>query len=343
MTGESIRPRHAAPLALGLAMKFASDLRIHSRISRIRVSRWGAACRGGLSWLVAAAALMGAAELSARDIHVNNLEGDDRNEGRMPVAGSGLSGPCRSIARGLFLAHAGDRLILAKTSEPYRESITLEGPRHSGVPTQPFRIVGNGAILDGRQEVRVGAWQPLGDDLYRFPAARRSLGMLYREDRPAYPRARPVSRSTPRTLRPGEGLLYDGWYYARLDAGRMPSQYPFSATALPVGITLYNVQGVIIEDLVVQGFQQDGVCAADGASDVRLVHLTARGNGRSGVAVCGASRVTVEMGLLANNGQAQAWIEGNVVAQFDLCTLPDGSAPALLRDGGRVVRDGKSL
>lgn len=293
--------------------------------------------------LVAALALASAGSLAARDIHVNNVDGDDRNQGHSATAGSGLSGPCRSIARGLFLARAGDRIVLAKTTEPYRESITLEGPRHSGVSTQPFRIQGNGAILEGRQEVRTGAWQPLGGDLYGFPAARQSLGMLYRDDRPAYPRARPIAQSTPRTLRPGEGLLHDGWYYARLDAGRTPSQYQFSAAALPVGITLYNVQGVIIEDLVIQGFQQDGVCAADGAFDVRLTGVTARGNGRSGVAVCGASRVTIELGLLANNGRAQAWVEGHSVALFDLCTLPEGSAPALFRAGGRVVRDGRAL
>lgn len=277
----------------------------------------------------------------AREIFVDNVAGDDRNEGQTPIAGSGLSGPCRSITRALFIARAGDSIVVAKTAEPYRESITLEGNRHSGISTKPFRLIGNGATLDGRQPVRTGAWQPVGEGLYRFPAARQSLGMLYRDERPAYPRARPVADSTPRQLKPGEGLLYDGHYYARLDADRTPVQYDFSATALPVGITLYQVRGVIIENLIVQGFQQDGICAADDAADIELTGVTARGNGRSGVAICGSSRVSLEASLLANNGHAQLWLEGYSHAQVTLCTVPTGSAPALWRAGGRLTWDGE--
>ena len=57
--------------------------------------------------------------------------GDDGRDGRSAEA-SGAGGPFRTIARALRAAGAGDRIILTKTTEPYRESITLQGGRHSG-------------------------------------------------------------------------------------------------------------------------------------------------------------------------------------------------------------------
>lgn len=273
----------------------------------------------------------------ARDIFVDNSLGDDRQRGGSAESGIGMDGPCRSIARALFLARAGDRIILAKTTEPYRESLTLQGGRHSGIGTHPFRLLGNGATLDGRQPIRPAAWKSFRRDIYCFQPARQSLGMLYVEDRPAYPRRRPCAETTPFNLAGGEGCLFGGWYYFRAEPGRMPSQYELSAPALSVGLTLYDVRDVVIEDLVIQGFQQDGVCAADGTTRTRFVGLTTRGNGRSGIAVTGASRVDIEACLSGNNGVAQVWLEGETTVRIQNCTLPDGSAPAIVRDGGRLV------
>jgi hypothetical protein len=140
------------------------------------MTSWGQLGR----WLVLAGfvGLGSVATLPARELYVNNETGDDRFEGRSPQYFSG-DGPCRSIARALFLAQAGDTVVLAKTAQPYRESVTLQGERHSGNSFRPFRLVGNGATLDGREPIRSAAWESVGGDIVRFEPARKSLGLLY--------------------------------------------------------------------------------------------------------------------------------------------------------------------
>ena len=70
-------------------------------------------------------------------------------------------------------------------------------------------------------------------------------------------------------------------------------------------MTLFHVEKVRIVDLTVQGFQVDGISLSNSAREVLLSGVTCRGNGRSGLAVGGASSVTIRESLLGDNGQAQ--------------------------------------
>src|SRR5690349_19122935 len=87
-------------------------------------------------WLLSAATLTA----HARDIYVDNVAGDDRNVGAQPVGGAVDTGPVRTIGRALWIAHAGDRIVLAKNADPYREMVCLIGPRNSGIEDLPFII-----------------------------------------------------------------------------------------------------------------------------------------------------------------------------------------------------------
>jgi hypothetical protein len=101
---------------------------------------------------------------------------------------------------------------------------------------------------------------------------------------------------------------------------------------------LYEVRHVSISDLVVQGFQLDGVSAPDNAFEVALIGLTARGNGRSGISVSGASRVLIQACLVGNNGAAQVRTEGPSHTRIVNCDLVDSpDAPALIREGREVI------
>jgi hypothetical protein len=286
----------------------------------------------------AVAAIGGPPPVSARDLYVNNVTGDDRYEGRTPEYFAS-DGPCRSIARALYLAQSGDTIVLAGTGQPYRESVTLQGARHSGNYFRPFRIVGNGATLDGRETIRPAAWEKFRGDVVRFEPARKSLGLLYLGDLPAYPRREAVAAARPERLQAGEGCLFEGWFYFRREPSRIVADYALSATSLPVGITLHDVRNVRLEDLTIQGFQQDGIAAADGVDNAVLEAVTLRGNGRSGASVTGASRVTLSNCLAGNNGRAQVWAAGNCWIDLRDCALPARSAPAIVRDDelSRVV------
>jgi hypothetical protein len=96
---------------------------------------------------------------------------------------------------------------------------------------------------------------------------------------------------------------------------------------------------VRIRDLIVQGFQRDGINAHDGAYQVAIRNVTCRGNGRSGISVGGASQVEIDGCLIAANGSAQVRTEGFSHTRITRSQLPDKTAPALLRLGGKVQWD----
>lgn len=275
----------------------------------------------------------------ARDVFVNNVVGDDGRDGSSPEGTGTRGGPCRTITRALQLAGNGDHVILAPTGEPYRESITLQAERHSGQPGRPFMILGNGAVLDGAAPVPQNAWEPHAGDVYRFRPPRMSHQILSLDGKPLRRRPAEGGRGVPR-LKPLEWCLHQGhiyFCYFCAEKNRTPREYHLSYTALPVGITLYEIRHVVIRDVVVQGYQLDGVNAHDGVVDSHLVGLKCRGNGRSGISVGGASRVSITACVAAENGEAQVRTEGFSRTAIVNCQLDDTTAPALVRDGGRVT------
>ncbi|MHB8972400.1 MAG: right-handed parallel beta-helix repeat-containing protein [Pirellulaceae bacterium] len=276
-----------------------------------------------------------AATLWARDIYVNNVMGDDRFDGGTAVASGDRIGPYRTLTRALAATRKGDRVIVANTVEPYRESITLQGARQSGYPEAPFELIGNGAVLEGSQPVPPDAWGYVDSNLFRFRPPKTAFQVLYMDGKPA--RRREIGTSDELAgLQPLEWCLYEQHVYFCVEPNRQPQSYAMTFTAMRVGITLYEVHHVIVKDLVIQGFQLDGVNAFDGVSETTLSALHCRGNGRSGISVGGASRVRLAACLVGDNGVAQVRTEGVSQTQLIGCDLLDSTAPRIVREGGRV-------
>ena len=281
--------------------------------------------------------LLVAAPAPAADIFVNNLAGHDAANGQAAAGSSPQSGPVRTIARALSLAAAGDRIVLEKTEEPYREAVSLSGPRNSGDVNDPLTIVGNGATLDGTAEVPVRAWEHFQGDVFRFKPRDKDYQMLYRDGRPlAQVRVAKGVEKLP-TLKPLQWCLLGGHVYLRMEKLKHPLDYKLSHSVLPTGVTLYGVRRVLISDLIVQGFRYDGIRSADRAAAVRLSGVTLRGNGRSGLSVTGASQVWLSDSLVGDNGQAQVRVEYPGEVNIEKCDLLDNTAPKLEKlNGGRV-------
>jgi len=278
---------------------------------------------------------------AARDIHVNNATGDDRFTGRSLQRLEDYGGPVRTIGRALELAQPGDRIVLAKNDRPYHESITLAGNRHSEYPGSPLVIAGNGAILDGSQPVPEEAWEHYRGGVFRFRPPRAAHGNLFLDGRPATRVVPEYGAAVPPSLQPKEWCLLDGWIYFCVEPEKLPEDYPLGYAHLRTGITLYHVHGVAIADLTVQGFQLDGIAAANSARDVYLGGVTARGNGRAGVSVGGASSVVLEGCLLGNNGEAQLLSLPYSQTETVNSVLLGNTAPGWLDRGGRMVIDGQ--
>jgi len=277
----------------------------------------------------------------ARNVYVDNLAGDDLLDGTLPTNTSPGIGPFHTITRALRVAGPGDRIILANTGQPYRESISLVGSRHSGNAIGPFTIEGNGAVLDGTAAVPPEAWQWFRGDVFRFQPLKKQFQQLFLDGAPAV-RHPAGTQDVAAQLEPNEWAEASGWIYFRVEKGRMPQEYALSYSAWPVGITLYKVEGVAISNLVVQGYRIDGLNLNDATGPVVLYNVTARANGRSGVAVVGASEADMQSCTLADNGKSQLLLEGYAECNLSDCPISQASSPKWeIHNGAKLLIDGR--
>lgn len=277
----------------------------------------------------------------AADVFVNNDAGDDLLDGLSATTTGGRSGPVRTISEALRRAHKGDRIVVANTEMPYRESLSFSTGDQWGLPARPFVLEGNGAVLDGTAPVPAGGWEFAYGEVFRFRPPRMAYQLLYFDDRPAERVLPEPGQARRPQLEPHQWALYDRFIYFRPEAHVLPDAEPLRYTHLQTGITLYHVRHVRIENLIVQGFQLDGISAADGTIDCTLRNVRCRGNARSGINVGGASRLRVENGVVGDNGAVQVRVERYAVADLVDTQIVDNTAPAIANHGGRLTIDGK--
>ncbi len=284
-----------------------------------------------------------AATAAAKDIYVDNTSGDNRYTGRQTQPTPDMSGPVRTIGRAIELAGPGDRIVLAATDEPYRESLSLVGTRLSGFRQAPLTIDGGNAVLDGSATVPPEWWKHFEGAVFYFRPPQKGQQQLFVDDVPlkrVY--AAQFDKGRPE-LEPLEWCYYGGDIYFCVEPTKLPDDYRLTFANLPTGITLYHVRNVVIQNLTVQGFQVDGLSAANSARGVRLGGITARGNGRAGISVGGASQVEIALSVVGNNGQAQILTSPYSETAVRHSDLFSNTAPAWVDEGGRFFLGGQRL
>ncbi len=278
-----------------------------------------------------------------REIVVDNVAGDDRFTGEALRDPGGSGGPVRTLAKALRLAGPGDTILLVKNDTPYHGGFSLAGSRHSGTSDQPFTIRGNGAVLDGSTPAPAKKWESYKGAIFRLRGRPMGYTQLFLNGRPAVRVFAAQSAKSPPKLQPRQWCSVGGRIYFCVDKTKLPDDYKLSYAHEPTGITLFHVNHVRIADLTVQGFQVDGLSLYNSARNVTLSNVTCRGNGRSGVAVGGASLLTIEGSLLGNNGQAQLLSLPYSETHVRNTHLLSNSAPGLVDQGGRVYIDGRRV
>lgn len=275
--------------------------------------------------------------VSGRDIFVSNQGGNDRHDGRAMTAIVAGGGAVRTINKALRLAKAGDRIILENTGEPYRETLSLMGERHSGSVIGPLVIEGRGAVLDGTVPIPADQWQHFSGDVFAYRPARLGYQQLFLDGKAAV--RHPTNKETvqPPSLAPREWCLWRGQILFRVDEGSVPDAYLPSCCGLQTGITLYYVHNVLIRDLVVQGFAVDGVAVHDVVRDTRLERIVSRDNGMSGISARGASWVELDACMLEGNGVSQLRVEDFARVWVYRGELSPATAPAVQLLGGQMI------
>ena len=279
-----------------------------------------------------------------RDIYVNNVAGDDKNNGLHAESQGDSTSPVRTIAKALRLAGAGDRIELADLGEPYRECVSLVGTAHSGGGRRvPFILDGNGATLDGSVPIPADGWTHFRDNIFRFQPKSLSQPVLFLGGRSIQPLPLPQGTAFPPRLEPLQWCTIEGALYFAVEASRLPPDYKLSYAELPTGITLYQVDQVVIRNLTIRGFRVDGVAAAVGARNVVLDNVASTANGRSGVSVRGGAQVEIESCRLAGNGQVQLLTRPDSETHLLASELAGDTARGWVDEGGRVYLGSKRI
>lgn len=296
-----------------------------------------------LAILAAALALAGVSQPAAAvTIYVDNVLGDDLLDGIQPARTSG-SGPVRTLRKALRICHAGDRILLANSGQPYREMISLSTAEHCGTALSPFIIDGQGAVLEGAEPVPGDAWENFRGPVFRFRPPHSTYQHLFLDGKPAVERKLPAGKTRLPQLQPLEWYRRDADLFFRVEPDKLPRAYNLAYSERQTGITLYHVHDVVIVNLIVQGFRLDGVNVNDGVRQCEILDLTSRGNGRSGLTVSGSSQVRLDGCLIGDNGEQQLLVEGYSSTIVENCEILANTAPAVTNRGAKLVAKGSGV
>ena len=306
-----------------------------------------------LTCLALAFTLTNVLSLHAKDIYVNNVTGHDRNMGQSEDSADGLAGPVRTIGQAIGLSRSGDTIILASTDSPYRETLCLFGKNQSGDEFNAFTIEGNGAILDGSEMLPVEAWSHAFENTFRLKPTRFTHFQLFESGRPMKRVAVEPGTKTPPPMNEMEWCICNGFLYVCLENFKRPQDYRFTYSEKVTGVTIMQTNHIRINDLVVQGFQVDGISVVNNTKNVILDNVIVRGNGRNGLTVGASSSVSAGFSLFGDNNSAQIDMADRSELLLYLCELKGSehsantpkplqlvSSVALINNGGTLRQIG---
>lgn len=283
--------------------------------------------------------------LTAAEVYVDNVTGDDAFDAASATAINNISGPARTIRRALSLAKAGDTLVIVNQGQPYFETLELEGERFSGRAGNPFIISGNGALISGARRMSPTDWSYLGNSLWKFTPFRKGHYLLLNGSVPLpEQRVSPSAPALPK-LASKKWCAWRGsiYYQAGPQPGQSPWDLPLAYAYDQVGISLYDVQNVIIRDLTIEHFRVDGVNAHDRCRGVILQNVQILENGRSGLAVGGSSLVGLKDSVMAGNRQAQLIVSEKAQLEVLSSLLKEGPGTPFEIRGGHLLIDGDEV
>jgi hypothetical protein len=271
----------------------------------------------------------------AATVYVDNVAGDDLHDGSQPT-NLGGNGAVRTLRKALRICHAGDRILLANTGQPYRESISLSAAEHCGTALSAFVIDGQGAILEGAEPVPANAWENERGTIFRFHPPRSTYQQLYLDGQPAVQRKQLAGETRLPQLKPLEWYRRGADLFFCVEPDKLPREYDLAYSDRQTGITVYHVHDVVITDLIVQGFRLDGINVNDGVANCQLLGVISRGNGRSGITVAGSSKARIADCVVGENGEQQLLAEGLSSTVVENSQLIANTAPAVTNRGAKL-------
>ena len=209
----------------------------------------------------------------------------------------------------------GDRIVLENNGTPYEAGLSLYGLQQSGTAAAPIEIVGNGCTVTGAKSIDPAAWRMADADVWRITPLRKGWYQLIR-DGEALPEVEvaPDMKERP-PLPESSWCAFRGVVYYRPPEFTIPAEQALELADEQTGLSFAAVEYVVVRDLTVQHFRQDGIHLHDRCRNVVLENVVCRQNGRAGIVVGGTSSVLLRNVASEGNRVDSMRIEDLAVAE----------------------------
>lgn len=253
--------------------------------------------------------------VQGRTIYVDSRVGYNGYNGTSAEPINAHVGPVKTLSRAMQLICPGDSLVLVDNGTPYYGELTFFGGKFSGTASEPFRLIGNGAVISGAKPIAHDSWVEMGNDLWKLTPYRKGWYQLV-EDGEAVPRVElPWAPGQLPNLPVGSWGAYRGSIYYKSHPQDEPRGHRFELAEKETGLTLLDVQNVVISDVTFRHFRVDGINLHDRCENVTLNNVSCLENGRAGIVVGGTSEVDI----------TDCRLEGNVKASLLITELGEAT------------------
>ena len=228
--------------------------------------------------------------LNANTIYVNNLKGNDKNDGSKPEQA------VRTFNKAVSLLTPGSTLEIMKTDSPYLDNIELVDI--SGTPSAPISIKGNNAIISGLRPLDKAKWLLHKPGIWKYvfkklPTHCNPFLVLQGK--------KVNTRSSPDKLQKLEFCWQVDSFYFMPEEGKSPQDYALSATVGYTGVRFTKSSYIHCRNLISEYHSNDGFSQGLDCFGNHFFNIEGRYNGDDGFSLHEDSEAFVQNAFFHHN------------------------------------------
>lgn len=245
--------------------------------------------------------------------HVDNVLGNDQNDGLSPER------PVKSVNDAIKAAQPGDVIKLKRNENaPYIGSIYFNNVK--GEPGKPIILDGQMAVIRGCLPITTAKRENVGARLFRLKVniPKNALpryflvfnGKINRMGRVLKGETKPFKGPWNLATWEWTYVASEGAVYGKLPAGLKLSEADIMAPILscPSGVLVSGGRHVVIKNLIVEWFWNDGFSARDHCRDISFENIMARYNGDDGICAHDTCEIALKNYVSIGNGTGMSHV-----------------------------------